>query len=470
MTEINKAILERGYVTPNDPGVIADTDSRSINNAVALAQSTNLGRVLIPRYNARTGKMLWEIDEAILLSSNLEIVLDNCHLRQADGCMDNIFRNFDDDSVRSTLAEEQKNVIIRGIGNAILDGGNHNGLTQRNSNKDGLPHVEKNNLIRLHNLSGFRLENLTLANQRWWAVNLLWCECGVISNITINCGNNAHNQDGIDLRAGCNNIVIENVFGAAGDDVVALTGFYNSRESDKYAVSGKSRDIHDVTVRNVVASSAECTLVGMRCQDGVKLYNITVDSIYDTMSSAMAAIENPSYVFNFDNNSYPTPKSPYSVIRIGQDGYVNKYPCAPGDVHSIHVTNIHARCNAAVLINVDIENSYFGNIYAENGVERVITTKSCRNHQCYGANIRNTVFENIFYSCTDNENSVAFDFDVNQKPHTLDNVVIRNANIGNAATAVNMQHDGSLTLVGIHGTDVENRITVKDGSTVTLLK
>ena len=468
MKNVEKHILERGYVTPNDACAISDTDSHSINNAVALAIATGLGKVVIPRYNARSGKMQWDTDEAIILSSNLEIVLDNCYIRQTDGSMDNVFRNFDDERVRTTLEEEQHNIVIRGVGNAVLDGGNHNGLTQKTSLKDGLPHVEKNNLIRLHNLSGFRIENLTLANQRWWAMNLLYCECGVISDITINCKNDVHNQDGIDLRHGCNNILVERIFGAAGDDVVAMTGFFNNRSSDKYAVEGKSKDIHDIIVRNVIATSAECTVVGMRCQDGVKLYNITVDSIYDSMSSATAAIKAPSYIFNFDNNSYKTPKSPYSVIRIGQDGYVNKIPCAPGDVHSIHVTNIHARTNAAVLINVDIENSYFGNIYAENDVDRVITTRSCRDHQCYGANMRNTVFENIFYSCTDNEDSVVFDFDINQRDFALDGVTIRNAYVGEASTVINMQHLGRLTATDIYGNDVEKKITVRDGSTVIL--
>ena len=61
----------------------------------------------------------------------------------------------------------------------MLDGGVHNGLLQKNSEKDGLPHVEKNNLIRLHNLRDFRLENFTLLNQRWWAINLLFAEEGI---------------------------------------------------------------------------------------------------------------------------------------------------------------------------------------------------------------------------------------------------------------------------------------------------
>ncbi len=100
-------IMERGYFTPNDPGILAETDSLSIQNAVDAALKTGLGRVVIPRYNKRTGACQWDVDKAIILDSNLEIVLDNCYIRQMDGSMDNVFRNFHDGHERRTLAKEQ---------------------------------------------------------------------------------------------------------------------------------------------------------------------------------------------------------------------------------------------------------------------------------------------------------------------------------------------------------------------------
>ena len=78
----------------------------------------------------------------------MEIVLDNCHLRQADGCFDNMFRSFEDVETQGhTNAEQKRNIIIRGQGNAVLDGGLHNGLTQKTAWTDGLPSVTRNNLI-----------------------------------------------------------------------------------------------------------------------------------------------------------------------------------------------------------------------------------------------------------------------------------------------------------------------------------
>ena len=211
-------------------------------------------------------------------------------------------------------------------------------------------------------------------------------------------------------------------------------------------------------IKNIVATSAECTVVALRNQDGVKIYNITIDTVHDTLSSKEKNNTAPSFVFNFDNNAYKSPKSPYSVIRIGQEGWINKQQIRMGDVYGIHVTNIHARTNAAVTLNEKICDSYFGNIYADDAVDRVITTKSCRTHQTYGADMRNVIFENIFYSCKENKNSVAFDFDENSKEHTLENVFIRNAFIGNANVAIDMKHRGTLTVNGLYGESARNKI------------
>ena len=187
---------------------------------------------------------------------------------------------------------------------------------------------------------------------------------------------------------------------------------------------------------------------------------------YDTLSSKEKSNTTPSFVFNFDNNAYKSPKSPYSVIRIGQDGWINKQEIKLGDVYGIHVTNIHARTNAAITLNEKIEDSYFGNIYASDGVDKVITTKSCRTHQTYGADMRNVVFENIFYNSKENKNSIAFDFDENTKKHTFENVFIRNAFVGNAKTAINMKHGGSLFVNGLHGDSVIDKIVCNGGGKI----
>ena len=455
------------YITPNDDGIIGNTDSTSIQNAVNAAKKNGLNKVVIPRLNERTGECLWSIDKAIILTSELEIILDNCYIRQADGAMDNVFRNFEEDDIKKTLDGEQYGIIIRGVGNAVIDGGSPNGLSQSTSEKDGMPHVEKNNVIRLHNLRDFVLENFTIKNQRWWAVNLHYVENGRISHVNIFCDGNLRNQDGIDIRLGCCNMIIEDCFGQAGDDFIALSAFRAERTLKKYGVEGKSDDIHDIIIRNIVATSAECTVIGIRNQDGAKIYNITIDGIHDVMGSAVSK-EKCHNIFGFDNNTYMYAKSPYALLRIGQDGFDTTAKTAPGDVHSIYVTNLHARTNCAVVINMDIESSYFGNIYAAEGCDRVITTRSCRTHQTYGADIRNTVFENIFFSCRGENEAIAFDFDINKVAHRLENVIINRAFLGNCKTVINMQHDGSVTMSDIVCDDIREKLKIKSGSTVYL--
>ncbi len=462
-----KEIMERGYFSPNDPGVMAESDSRSIQNAVDAALETGLGRVVIPRYNKRTGKCQWDVDKAIILDSNLEIILDNCYIRQMDGSMDNVFRNFPEDGrQRKTLAEEQHDIIIRGVGNAVIDGGIGNGLTQKTSLQDGRPHIYKNNLIWLHNLRQFRLENFTLANQRHWALNLNYCEYGRITGLNLICRNDLRNQDGLDLRVGCNNILIDSMTGRAGDDFIALSGFLGNVIRD--GVEGKSPDIHDIMISNIRATSSECTLVGIRCQDGIKIYNVTVDNVYDVMGTQEGLGKATSTLGRLYGNRYAFPWSPYAIIRIGHDDYIRNKACAPGDVYAIHVSNIHARCNGVIMLNCDIENSSFRNIYAGPEVDRIFTTSACREAHPFGVDMRDVVIENVYWERPRREGTVAFDFVLNQKERTMENVLIRDIFPGECEKILDMQHKGSLTMTGIHADNVKERIYMREGTRVLL--
>ena len=454
------------FLTPNDKGIMADTDSHSINNAVREAVRCGFCRVVIPRRNERTGADRWDIDEAIILPSNIEIVLDNCYMRQTDGSMDNVFRNFDDPATPTSYEKEDTNIVIRGVGNAVIDGGKMNALCEKNSNKDGFPHVEKNNVIRLYNVRGLKLCDFTILNQRWWAINLYYVEEALISGLNIVTKPGGLNQDGIDLRVGCNNIIIENIYGQSGDDFIALTGLWSPKASGKYNVCGKSRDIHDIVIKNIVATSTECAVIALRNHDGVKLYNITIDTVHDVCTSEAANDKNPRFDHFLDAKSYKSPRSPYATVRVGQDGYIHESECQSGDVYGLHVTNIHGRLNNTVMLNESIENSYFGNIYADNGVDCVITTKTHRESLNYGAELRNVVFENIFYNCRDNQNSTAFDFSLNHRAHSMENVVIRNAFVGKAKTAVKMEHSGRLFVSGLYSEGGEAKIIVAEGSEV----
>lgn len=444
---------------------IGETDSKSIQNAVDYAHKNGYNSVTIPRINERTGEPIWNIDTAIILPSEMEVILDNAHLRQADGCMDNIFRCFaDPEKEGHTLSEQKHNITIRGTGHAVLDGGNPNGLTQKTSLVDGNPHVSRNNLILFYNVRGFVIENLELRNQRWWAINLLHAERGRISNIHFAAECDRRNQDGIDLRLGCSNILIEKITGQAGDDVVALSAIDHPENRQgmgwMYRVEEHDLDIHDIIIKDIIATSVECSVIGIRNTDGKKIYNVTIDNIHCTDNYAAEDgklyPDYPKFMLpQFDINRIRKSNAPYTLIRLGQPGYFKDRPNQLGELYNIHATNLHMHMGCVILSNVTLENSYFGNIYAENDVDYIFTTKEARAERTYGADLRNVVIENVFYQNKDNEFATAFDFDINEKSFKAENVVIHNAFLGNCKKIFNMKLEGEVHYSGLYGANVE---------------
>jgi hypothetical protein len=101
-------------------------------------------------------------------------------------------------------------------------------------------------------------------------------------------------------------------------------------------------------------------------------------------------------------------------------------------------------------------------------VDYIISTRSCRSEHPYGVNLRNTIFENIYYAGGDNSQFVAFDFALNTKVCALDNVAIRNAFLGECAQVLNMQHDGELNLTNVHADGLKDKMFVKKGAVVIL--
>ena len=240
----------------------------------------------------------YEISSAIVLPSDFTIILSDCHLKLADNVFSNIFTNYATANNLNTSKDSDHNIHIVGIGKAILDGGVFNGLTERNAKELGKP-MTVNNLILFTNLENFSIKDISLRNQRWWSVNLMYCRNGHIANIDVTADDSVlyvdgyrhdewgymdlvinhlemlRNADGIDVRIGCHDLLIENISGFTEDDTVALTGLYKNTNSP-YAVKDLPCDIYNVIVRNV-KSSSWCANVRLLNQGGVKLYNVLID-------------------------------------------------------------------------------------------------------------------------------------------------------------------------------------------------
>ena len=366
------------FYSPNMPECMSDSDSKSISNAVRLAAESKVGKVVIPQMNARTGEPRWDIDSAILLPSDIHIVLDNCYMRQTDGSFDNVFRNENIYTDGFATADgEQRNIFITGIGNAVIDGGTPNGLTEKTSEKDGNPHIIWNNTILLHNIDGFAIENIKIINQRWWAINLIYATNGRVDNVTFDAKDNIPNQDGLDLRCGCHNISVSNIFGQAGDDLIALSGFMGFERRLGFIVPEKDKDIYNVTIRNVVGTSVTKAVVALRNHDEIKLYDVTVEGVTDTSG---------------DGNG----NSPYAIVRVGQKTYSNIRPSVIGETSRIFINNVHAAHGDAVLVNATLCDSYITNIFCAKDARTAFSTRSDWSKVAPGAYMKNVCVSGIW--------------------------------------------------------------------------
>lgn len=455
----------------SDKAFWGESDSQTIQNAVDYAHKTGANSVTVPRINERTGECVWIIEEAIILPSDTELILDNAHLRQADGMMDNIFRNFRDVATEGhTLAEQSCNIIIRGVGNALLDGGNHNGLTEKTSRLEGMPPASRNCMILFYNIRDFAVENLTLRDHRYWALHFIHAERGRLSDLHFRGDCHCPNQDAIDLRIGCSNIVIERIFGQTGDDVIALSGINKNTTNYLYHVQDHESHIHDIIIRDVVATSVECAVIALRNNNGTQMHDITIDNIHCNDNYAFRDGKRypdyPAYKIKpFDIVRIRRSNEPYALLRIGQPGYFSSPDgrnARLGEVYNIHATNLHMHMGCVILANVALENCYFGNIFAGNDVDYIFTTKELRTQRVYGADLKNVVFENVFYKNEDNDFGIAFDLIQKDQKFTAENVLVRNAFLENCKTPFFANY-GSIRYSGVFGKHVERESGVLVG-------
>ena len=364
---------------------IYEHDSRTIQQAINKSCELKENKVVIPRINPRTGEPLWEIKETIFLPSDFTLVLDNCHLRMTDGVFCNMFCNanaYTDDCT------EQCNISIIGVGNTLLDGGIPNGLTEKTSNKDGFPHILNNTMIFFRNVSGFEVKNLHMKEQRWWGMTFTFCSGGTISDIDFNATNITPNQDGIDLRAGCHDIVIQNISGRTGDDTIALTalGAYRGGLSEMLKIEGKSEDVYNVIIRNVHSQvTGGHHIVRLLNHDGVRLYNILIDGIVDCSDGLRAK----------------------AALKIGDARYSHIRKAVLGETRNITARNIISRAKSAVKLGGTVADSYFSNIQQDGEV--AIQSTDCE--------VENLLFDSVMV-----KNGGLYNFDTTRGR----NVVIKN--------------------------------------------
>lgn len=236
------------YYTPNmyKKGSQIERIQQAINDA-----KSTTGRVVIPPYDEVTGRKVWLIDRAILLPDGIDLELNNCTLKLSDLCRDNFMRSANC-GLGITEISTLKNIRIRGVGNVILEGadnprstGDHNKTLSKDPNGNfSLSYGSdagkvgenqkggwRNHGIILAHVDGFEISGLTLKDYHAHGIVLERAQNGKVNNITFNVRQAVEisgkdkqilNQDGLGVRFGCKNIIIDNCRGKSGDDFINI--------------------------------------------------------------------------------------------------------------------------------------------------------------------------------------------------------------------------------------------------------
>lgn len=438
------------FITPNDPALFGENDALTIQNAISAAEADGCRTLVIPRYNLRADSTQWRIDRAIQIPSDFTVVLDNCYMVQETGIYDHMFTNslsYSDEG--KTLAGEQHDICVLGVGNVVLDGGVHNHLLEKTSGRYGLPRVWKNTMFYWVNVRNLRVENLLIQNQRWWAITHIFCRDAVYKNITFEAVPHVPNMDGIDLRIGCNNFYLENITGRTGDDVIAMTALKGVQEMSRF-VEGKDTHIHDVKIRNVLGDPFLHFVVRILNHDGNEIFDIDLDTVYDA-------------------SDFTTKKRPRCTVGIGAALYSKERKALPGETRNIRARNLTSRGDHAVRIDNTLQSSTFTNVktFGDNLIG-VGTQK--------GTQLQDVLFEDFYYGITQQEIFCSTTLDpsnyigsVVELPDCRGHITFKNLHVDKVNTlvrtkgAVDVTIDGCECTCALHMADLKGGKLTVDG-------
>jgi len=277
------------------------TPSEAIEAAVAAAQAPDAPATVV--LDTRD----WLIDRAVLLPSNMELVIDGCTLKLADGVFDNIIRaagiepNPTDPYGVCSAVEPTENIRITGRNNAVLEGAD-NPYTAANP-KTGVVEEWLGDYfgwrtvgIQLSRVTGYEISGFTMRKTHCWAISQEQCSRGCLHNIAFDTA--VKNGDGIDFRNGCSFCLVDNITGTTSDDTVACTalnGAYITPQS-KYVYpmqpmglefEGEAADIHDIAIRNVRTGGRHHGVICLATSP--RVYNIAIENVVEEAASSREA-------------------------------------------------------------------------------------------------------------------------------------------------------------------------------------
>jgi len=287
---------QEAYLTPNHypQGSQIERIQQAIDEAVKTT-----GKVMIPRYDVVEETTVWRIDEAILLPSDLELELNNCTIKLSDYSRDNFIRSANAGLGISDI-KPLRNIRIVGKGNVVLEGadnprstGDHNkrlslnpgkGFSQSYGSDAGKPGENqkggwRNHGIILAHVDGFEITGIKLKDYHAHGIVLERARNGLVRDITFDVRQAVNidgmdrtvlNQDGLGVRFGCRNIIIDRCKGRSGDD------FINIGLTDTGVPAGKE---NVNVVSGAVYAGAQDDIANIYLQNWQDFYSISHKAI-----------------------------------------------------------------------------------------------------------------------------------------------------------------------------------------------
>ena len=391
-------------------------DSEILNNAIKGRDAD--GTVVISPRDIDGTRKYWLIDSAVLLPENTTVVLRNVKIKLSDQCRDNFFR-----TANCGLGIENpmpiKNVHIHGEGACLLEGADHPRATGDSSKLlhapcphfsedicrigDWVPKAhrtpEKIEFGDIHghsygtdagkagesqygdwrgigilfaNTEHFSISGIQIKESHGWGISLEACSNGYVEKICFDSRMhkmidgmcmNMENQDGIDIRNGCHHIMISDITGCTGDDVIALTAIASNTD---YLSGGslksthvmpndwekRERDIHDIIIRNVIAHSYLCYTIRL-LPAMASVYNVVIDGVIDTQPNR--ELQRGGTILLGDGGTY------------GEN--------LPDSMRNISISNIICNSRCAVIVAGFLTDSVMTNVINKNSACESITVK-----------------------------------------------------------------------------------------------
>ena len=373
--------LDLEYQGYTDPNHYSGSDVERINQAIAEAKKHHgFVRIFPRRPDSVSNRNFWLLDSAILVPGNTTLILENCRLKLSDQSRDNFIRSANCVPGAEKL-ERISHVHIIGRGSAILEGADHPRSTGdgkkilgvntygTDAGKEGVSQYGdwRNIGILLAETDHFTLENLIIHDSHAWAISLEHCSNGRIRNIDFSSygwkmidGKKERilNQDGLDLRTGCHDIIIENITGVVGDDLIAVTALHERvRKTGIFPSSeftGKNPVVHHNNIRNIIIrnvkgySAGLCNIVRILNTGEIGMDNILLDGLLDTSPEDVRGPQ---------------------AVKIGDSRYGKN---EPGSLRGFIIRNLHTRTHRAVLINQSLRDSIISGVISENPDREII--------------------------------------------------------------------------------------------------